>query len=104
MPPMTEKTELSDLLRELEQGSAAILRNTINVKRSLYGSVPASEANKAMMHDSSTAVGVLRKALNDIGHANDDLVFLRDSCDLNLKGQDQTGDAPPSEVNRASRY
>ncbi len=101
MPSTSERTELSELLRELEQGSAAVLRNTVNVKGSLYGSVP--EVNeKEPMHDTSTAVGVLKVALRNISKANDDLVFLRDSCNLNLKGVG--GATSAEEQNRVSRY
>jgi hypothetical protein len=98
------RTELSDLLRELEQGASSVRRNATSVKDALYGSSPEPSNDKSP-DNPNTAVGVLRMALTNIGRANDELVFLKDSCNLGLKGS-QAGQATrdPSMVPVSSRY
>lgn len=81
MPLTPDRVEMSDLLRELEQGAAAVRRNAVHVKDAIYGSgpEPGSDQNKIQ---EGTAVAVLRQALHDISRANDELVYLRDSCNM----------------------
>jgi hypothetical protein len=100
MPSTT--TELSDLLRELQQGASSVRRNATSVKDALYGSSPEPTTDKSP-ENPNTAVGILRIALANIGRANDELVFLKDSCNLNLKGGEQVN-RDPSMATPTSRY
>lgn len=95
--PQPDRIELSDLLRELEQGSAAVRRNAVQVKDALYGSSPENSVDKSL-NDSNSAIGVIRQALHEISRANDELIFLRDSCNLAMKG----GQANGASINNAS--
>jgi hypothetical protein len=99
--PSTTTTELSELLRELEQGASSVRRNATSVKDALYGSSP-EPANDKSPDNPNTAVGILRIALANIGRANDELVFLKDSCNLTLKGGQASRD--PNIATNASRY
>jgi len=101
MPSTPDRIEMSDLLRELEQGSAAVRRNAVQVRDALYGSTPDSQLDKNQ-HDSNTAIGVLRQALHEISRANDELVFLRDSCNLAMKGAQAIGGN--ANMTNSSRY
>lgn len=97
------RTELSDLLRELEQGASSVRRNATSVKDALYGSSP-EPGNDKSPDNPNTAVGVLRMALTNLSRANDELVFLKDSCSLIQKGAAAAGMRDPNVQTATSRY
>ena len=79
---MDPKQDLSQLVKEIGEASRAVMRNSIQLKDTIYGPEPATPDGGPK--EPPNIVAVLSRALRDLGLANDKLVFMRDSCNIGL--------------------
>jgi hypothetical protein len=78
--------ELSQLVRELSQAAAAVRRNTMQLKSSIYGQEPPQPAEGKNLDRDLSIMQMLSSVLRDLSDANDRLAFMRDSCNLGMAG------------------